>query len=72
MARKYDGRIYYQDYSILDKICAATGQHPYSLKRSSMLLVNELGIEWPLRKRLIMLLAESFGVKLPNKKGMEE
>ena len=72
MARRYIGRIYYQDYNILEKICAATGQHPYSLKRSSMLLANELGMEWPLRKRLLMQLAKSFGVELPNKKDMEE
>ena len=72
MSRKYAGRIYYQDYTVLEKICTATGQHPYSLRRSSMLLSNELGIEWPLRKRLLMQLAKSFGVKLPNKKDMEE
>ena len=50
MSRLYDGVKYYQDYNLLMKLCEATGQHPYSLKRSSMLLAKSLDIKWPLRK----------------------
>ena len=47
--RYYPGDEYRQDYDLLERICAITGGHVYSIKKTSMDLAKDLGITWPIK-----------------------